>query len=85
MHDLGMEEAVNRANRDEMHEIARYLDTLNRTTIRYRRARIEEFTCEPRNVTLAVNHGWPSNHSRVLAYMLATVALGSNKAWGPTL
>jgi hypothetical protein len=69
----------------EHEAIARYLSTLNRTAIRYRRARVQEFTARPRNLILAVPSGWPSNHTRVLAYMLATVALGTRAPWGNEL
>ena len=69
----------------EHREIAAYLSTLNRTQARYRRARVQEFTCEPLNVMLSVPKWWPSNHSRVLAYYLACAALGTNKPWGDSL
>lgn len=64
--------------------IARYLQNLNATAARYRRARVEEFTARPLNANLPNVTGWPSNHTRVLAYMLASASIG-RAAWGGTL
>jgi len=68
---------------NEHREIARYLSTLNRTMIRYRRSRVEEFTCEPLAVEIQFRGGYYS--SRVAAYRIACLALGSNAAWGREL
>jgi hypothetical protein len=69
----------------EHRSIAAYLGLLNRTRAKYRHAVAQEWNADSRNVTLAVPDDWPSNHTRVLAYMLATVALGTRAHWGNTL
>ena len=73
-----------RDEREHEHDaIARYLGALNATSRKYRRSKAQEFTAQARNVLIAAP-GWPSNHSRVLAYMLARDA-GCGRAWGSEL
>ena len=66
-------------------EIARWLNYLSKTAGKYRKARTQEMQpCSREKLLTNVPKSWPSNHTRVLAFLLARDA-GCGTNWGTKL